>query len=657
MLPAERMLDDIMRVLGATVARVATPRDIVNYEAQRTLRERKHEDSRLSTPLPDNHVFGFSQADTSRPSVDPIDTSRLAEDDSNFANLAQSIKKPTLRERYSVAKALIIYWERWDKSEEYTRETDRLKSFFQGLLFETETYTIPAQQSELKLENYVLKQVQEFAQRTRTFQDPSILIIYYVGHGGEDDKKDVTGTGTSQTSRLVWRPFPGSSASVRWYKIQRALDHVMFDVLLLFDSYHLAQVESAREQTVGDSDARMELLAATCNENQTLQRGPGSFTFAIVEIMEDFIRGYNRVEISELHSELLDQKASSYNTPSHVVLRVGPSNRSIILEDLNVLQGYEESNAPPGLGITSEALSSIPESKELGTPTKPTISSDRLLEQYKQYSEYEDPSVIERLKRRVACLADVLESQKHESFHCLQLHGWKHEPHHRRFVFYFQVPIDYGNESKTLYEAITELKGQSRPTLEERLAMAFHIASAVRNWHGVDWVHQSISSHNIIFLKPSSGSSSDRWDFDRPLLQGFGFAQPMAPSTIERWFENIEFDIYQHPDWHRDPKDSPKREHDLYSLGVVLLDIGLWKSCQSVLGKHRKTMNKGEVPKLLIEAARDDLAYCVGSNYRDAVQTCLTSEFSAKHYDGMEIKLLDAVEEMVLQKLRPKPIL
>lgn len=47
---------------------------------------------------------------------------------------------------------------------------------------------------------------------------------------------------------------------------------------------------------------------------------------------------------------------------------------------------------------------------------------------------------------------------------------------------------------------------------------------------------------------------------------------------IARRPKDINLDYYQHPDKRYDPSLRYNRAHDIYSLGCVLLEIGLWKS-------------------------------------------------------------------------------
>ena len=340
-----------------------------------------------------------------------------------------------------------------------------------------------------------------------------------------------------------------------------------------------------------------------------------------------------------------------------------------------------EDPASESLGMTSQLIlrriiccQQRPElgEKAIVTRSPVLLAPDRLIEEYKEYDEHRSPEEISDMKERIGLLADVLEAQKPESFRCLQLHEWKHEKYSRRFVYHFRIPDNYKKKSITLYDAIKTLDRHSRPTLEERLTMAHHIAKAVEQWHRVDWVHQSISSHNIIFLKPESKSSNNRWDFDAPLLHGFDFARPDAKLSIGRYVENIELDIYRHPDRQGEVRNGHRKEHDLYSLGVVLLEIGLWRSSREMVEQRARNLQKArksaatkdetgkvakeDMVKWLTDTVRDSLAHYVGLDYQDAVRTCLTSEFGVKTDDERKSKLLDAIEKMVLQKLGRRPI-
>lgn len=412
-------------------------------------------------------------------------------------------------------------------------------------------------------------------------------------------------------------------------------------------------------QQIGEAWGELHHLVSRYKSRQSVPGFAGQKEH-MEKLANDFVKRLNagNTEVIQLVEKAIMMSGAS-STPSQI-------NKTL------------EDPASESLGISSQLVlrriiccQQSPEIIGKVTATRSTmpVSPDRLMEEYKEYDEHRSPGEITAMKARVGLLAAVLEAEKPESFSCLQLHDWRHEKDHRRFMYHFLIPDDCKPKTITLYEVMKSLKRQSRPTLEERLTMAYNIAKAVAQWHRVDWVHQSISSHNIIFLKPISGGSGDRWNFNAPFLHGFDFARPNAKPSIGRYVENIELDIYRHPDRQGEARDGHKKEHDLYSLGVVLLEIGLWGSSRDLVEhntriRQKTPPKKGEdikvtqedVKNWMADVMKNSLAHHVGSIYRDAVRTCLTSEFGITQDDERKSRLLDAVDKMVLQKLKRKPV-
>ncbi|KAI8941752.1 hypothetical protein NX059_002956 [Plenodomus lindquistii] len=382
------------------------------------------------------------------------------------------------------------------------------------------------------------------------------------------------------------------------------------------------------------------------------------------QLANEFVKRLDagNTEITQLLQKTIMISGASSNTAMIDKVLEDPASESLGMTKQLVLRRIVCSQQQQDLGRTDTA-----------TRATVPVAQDRLIEEYKDYDEHRSPQEIADMETRIGLLAAILEAEKPESFRCLQLHEWKHEEHSRRFVYHFRIPENYKKKSITLFDVIKNSERQSRPTLEERLTMAYNIAKAVEQWHRVDWVHQSISSHNIIFLKPEMEGYSHRWDFKAPLLHGFDFARPNAKPSVGRYVENIELDIYRHPDRQGEVRDGHTKEHDLYSLGIVLLEIGLWRSCRDMVeqraknqqrrrrhaptGDEARRVAKDDMSEWLNDAVQDSLAHYLGSNYRDAVLTCLTSNFGVPQDDERKTGLLDAMDRMVLQKLGRRSII
>ena len=68
----------------------------------------------------------------------------------------------------------------------------------------------------------------------------------------------------------------------------------------------------------------------------------------------------------------------------------------------------------------------------------------------------------------------------------------------------------------------------------------------------------------------------DSGDHYPPPVSNFG-GMVKYDDRVTRRQKDINLDYYQHPDKRWDPSIRYARSHDIYSLGCVLLEIGLWK--------------------------------------------------------------------------------
>ena len=276
------------------------------------------------------------------------------------------------------------------------------------------------------------------------------------------------------------------------------------------------------------------------------------------------------------------------------------------------------------------------------------------LYEYKAYPPSQDPVDVDESLRRVGHLVDLLTARKSCEFLSLPCSGAYHDPSARRFVLLFDIPSKYqnaSNDSTTLLQIIRTSQGSSRPTLNQRFWLAFLLARAVEKWHSVDWLHQGINSRNIIFFRTGRGQTPD---FSSPYLLGLDFARPNGAPSIGRYVDDIGLNLYRHPKRQGTSRDGHKKMHDIYGLGVVLLEIGLWQSAQDiVLGRDRKEVTVDEMVQKLQSAVSHRLAHYAGVMYRDAVNACLLGECEQEFDDRSQSNLARAFRAKVIEKLDP----
>ncbi|KAF3933855.1 hypothetical protein ABW19_dt0201746 [Dactylella cylindrospora] len=188
-------------------------------------------------------------------------------------------------------------------------------------------------------------------------------------------------------------------------------------------------------------------------------------------------------------------------------------------------------------------------------------------------------------------------------------------------------------------------------SLSDRLQLAKDLARSVNYIHLFGYVHKNIRSENIIVMK--DGKS----DIGSAFLIGFKEVRLELAASRRIGDSILERDIYRHPDRQGfNPRESYIMQHDIYSLGVCLLEIGLWVSLPDHLTRteinfSRAATEGGVVVKNhLLKETRESLPRRMGTKYAKVVETCLTCLDRDNEGFGDEAVLRD--EEGVLVSLR-----
>ncbi len=154
-----------------------------------------------------------------------------------------------------------------------------------------------------------------------------------------------------------------------------------------------------------------------------------------------------------------------------------------------------------------------------------------------------------------------------------------------------------------------------------------------------------------------------------PYLTGFEYARPARIGEATKATPvSPAWEIYRHPNIQgadAETRQYYRKTFDIYSLGVVLLEIALWKSIDEIVGITdienaspkmtfgvRETLLKGEVDVL------KDLKACVSEKYTEAVRACLvgadafgieardqetSAQTGAKLHEKFRIEVLDKI--------------
>ncbi|KAF8860851.1 hypothetical protein BDZ45DRAFT_777843 [Acephala macrosclerotiorum] len=142
-----------------------------------------------------------------------------------------------------------------------------------------------------------------------------------------------------------------------------------------------------------------------------------------------------------------------------------------------------------------------------------------------------------------------------------------------------------------------------------------------------------------MFFMSSEDQPSLEGDED-PYLVDFEFARPQTAETQYTFETSIERNLNRHPDRQGVPTVTFSKLHDVYALGVVLLEIGIWQTALTVYNDACAQLKKGTTisprgtQKLFIEVAKRRLPHHMGEGYLQGVLACLTGDLAAASGDG-----------------------
>jgi hypothetical protein len=199
-----------------------------------------------------------------------------------------------------------------------------------------------------------------------------------------------------------------------------------------------------------------------------------------------------------------------------------------------------------------------------------------------------------------------------------------------RFAFVFDLPADVNPKPITLLQAIENIRNEdsvTRPTLGQRFRIARSLAETLFQFHSVGWLHKSIRSENILLFP----NNNQQIEYTHPYLVGFEFSRDVLDRSNTEQDGLLKRNIYRHPDRQGSPSDEKDLDrpftllHDIYALGVVLLEVGLWRGAMGY-EDWNPTMSADEIQRSL-EHARQRLPHYMGQAYTDMVVACLQGEY------------------------------
>ncbi|WPA97606.1 uncharacterized protein RHO25_002216 [Cercospora beticola] len=197
---------------------------------------------------------------------------------------------------------------------------------------------------------------------------------------------------------------------------------------------------------------------------------------------------------------------------------------------------------------------------------------------YATSSRREDGNFILENKSRendVQMLCSLLNEDKLQELQgLLPVLGYRQPPYNEpdgTKVFQLIVPLPKDVSWESLEHRIVR---SEKPALLQRLDICLKLAKAVESIHTLELKHKSIRPRAVLLL----GTPLDGDRAFKLYVQDWSFISKLSGATSLFGETNWQKSIYQHPERQgRYAEHAYDRKHDIYSLGVCILQVLLWQ--------------------------------------------------------------------------------
>ncbi|KAL3461776.1 kinase-like domain-containing protein [Aspergillus heterothallicus] len=321
----------------------------------------------------------------------------------------------------------------------------------------------------------------------------------------------------------------------------------------------------------------------------------------------------------------LDSTTSNYDIGYSAFMRRAETKRLV------TMTGEAEAPSPPDSGRYQFINDDLVEGEAVNDFRVGTIARGKkppvrvIIERIK----YHDPYSWEAQGPRIQALCALLASEDVlRNFRVPPFYGARARRDNWDYELLYRFP---GSDSRqgpppiSLYTLLKKNKNNRMyGPLESRMRLAAKLAEALANFHDVNWFHKNLTSSNVLFFPSPTTPAVEVTD--QPYLVGFKHSRPDDEDATEGPLQNPEQQRYHHPLYvdARGARFTRFEPHfDRYSLGILLLEIGLWSPIEVIMQDYQKLGNEA-FSKMVKEIAVPQLQFGMGTPYADIVEQCLT---------------------------------
>jgi hypothetical protein len=230
------------------------------------------------------------------------------------------------------------------------------------------------------------------------------------------------------------------------------------------------------------------------------------------------------------------------------------------------------------------------------------------------------------LKREVLRLKRTLSTLNPEECGILRMRQYYYRKEDQCFDLVYDLPT-WCPRPRTLRNALLDKTTATSYWVSDRVKLARRLANAVLKVHNVGMVHKNIRPDTILLCEDFGADNGDGHTrkLGTTYLVGFGNARNEGPWSPMIGEVSWEKDIYLHPQRQGlVPSQTYSLLHDIYSLGVVLLEVACWQSLvQSEFGDDGVRLTGEEMREDLVKKARKMVPVVIGDKFADVVLSCL----------------------------------
>ena len=370
-----------------------------------------------------------------------------------------------------------------------------------------------------------------------------------------------------------------------------------------------------------------------------------------------------RMAAIEFESQLLEtiqkgQQITQYRDIAQMLQRSRAINCAGDDESNLTLNACDSTTSSTQLSLyrnKSEFKFATPAGADYDTREFATFGSHPVVIEWRYYSSKMMPENLSTLDIKIHMLTLQLQQLGSQiDVNILNCLGHFHDKTYHRYGIAFDYPKHRLTTTPTTLQKrlLDDHKRRIRRDLEDRFRAAQTLIATTYRFLAVNWLHKNLCSRNIVFFEDDLQSGS----LESPYVCGFDFARrdvslEMTEDIPSSRFEadtSTEQRLYWHPDRnvrfdndcgdenvedHKRPSPRYRREYDTYSLGIVLLEIGLWCPILRIF-KDAKSDNLQQFSEEVKNRYVPQLRGRMGVLYAGLVMRCIEGDFYEEDTEG-----------------------